>query len=252
MGVTPDFELPRTNTLLAWSNLLDEALCAIQERHDEMATLAIRAIHHRTKNACGVIAPILDDDQNRWNFLVSVLNTESTGTTDGQRYTVILDRLEMTLAAVKVATYATVAFLLKSEAYDIDIASVTRYLAESTGLDCELKTEERCAVTNSHIPYPVWLSAIEEIIWNAKKYGASKIVVWESDERYCFGNDGRPLSEDQIGQVNNGGDRLYPDIPGTGSGIKLIKMMGFDYSIRQSAPEEQGSDIATVVQIKPL
>jgi hypothetical protein len=167
---------------------------------------------------------------------------------------IITRHLERALDGIKLGTYITKSFLLMSKIYDVNVSETGATLAgyKHLGFSSTLLPSES-EITNSSVLNPLWVAAVEEIIWNAEKYGADAVCVWKENGYYCFGNNGTPLSPDEAVEVNEGGVRLYKEIEGTGEGINLIRNMGFDYIIRPATETERTTyGVNTVVQIRPV
>jgi len=129
-------------------------------------------------------------------------------------------------------------FLNENDIYLINSSEIVETYAKAMGLNVTLLgiiPELESAVSKSH-----WSAALEEILWNAKKYGASSITVWITDTGcLCVGNNGRVLTSEQAELVATG-EQPYKDVKDSrGDGTKLIRQPGFtDYELRPSTEAE--------------
>jgi hypothetical protein len=256
-----NFATEPSSAIRMWLYEVRKSTRIVEERYQSKDAEAVdpivivETINHRATNVSNAVGMMLEDgdllllldSKNYDDFQNGVLSPEIVRKT-------ITERLERTAASVRVSTYMAKSFLLMSEVNSVDIAEVSSTLANFTKMHFSSSlSPTEAEVINSPIFNPFWVAAIDEIFWNAMKYGATKMHVWQDGESYCFGNDGIALAADQVEKVNIGGTRLYENIEGTGKGIKLIRSMGFDYSLRPATQEEKDAyDVNTVARIKPL
>ncbi|MBU0649679.1 hypothetical protein KJ605_01810 [Patescibacteria group bacterium] len=260
----PDFTIESSSRVLDWFNETHEALSLITKRGEPEnpqeldQEFVIRLINHRIINSCNLVCMALDLGDLDLLLIPEALTEETNQKlADGQLSkkeiaALMTEKVETTASAMAVSTFLIRGFLLMAEVADTNLDEVSDTLSSLTGLEYRSAlSSQEAQITDSPTHYPLWAAAAEEIIWNAKKYGANKISLWREGDYFCFGNNGKKLSESEATIVNGGGVRLYQEVEGTGSGIKIIQEMGFDYQIRPATQQEHHTrGINTVVSIK--
>lgn len=144
-------------------------------------------------------------------------------------------------------------FLTEDNLYSINPGEIVATYARAMGLHVNVAGEIpalESAVSRSH-----WDAALEEIAWNAQKYGANSITMWMDNGKLCLGNNGRELNQEEA-KLASAGVQLYLDEvqDSGGRGTEIIRQLGFsDYKLRPPTEyEKQELGINAVVQFNVI
>jgi len=125
-------------------------------------------------------------------------------------YGALKANIQRAILAVKAAECVAENLLTDPNDRDVNLSKVAATLStalssNSGSFGVRLPSKE-LRIEKSPVPKALWVLAIEEILWNAKKYGATNVNMWQNKEDYlCFGNNSRSIKDEDIERVNGGG-----------------------------------------------